>query len=495
MRYKASSSRDFQQLLPGEKLPEGHRLKCKSLALNSKMAASYLISILNRLSWTKSIPSRLVLKSFSGATSGALRVETVDGETITLGDMESTERTPSITIHNDLFWARVLFFGDVGFAESYILHEISSDDLKAVFEFFIGNSSAINKPAAAGLWPWLFGKPFRAILGSRNDIRNAQKNTKAHYSQSNEMFSSFLSPDMTYSAPIWLPKSDPGYQTETLEQAQLRKLEYALRQTRVQASDHVLEIGTGWGSFAIIAARTTGCRVTTVTLSNEQKQLAEERIRDADVGGRVEVLEVDYRELDGLGSFDKIVSIEMIEHVGHDFLGSFFECMDRYLKVDGGIGYFQCITIPETRYERYCRGEDFIKKYIFPGGHLPTVSGLVAGINRGSRGKLIVEEIKSIGAHYPRALRSWRETFLANFEPRVVPALRKSRPEMTVAEMELFRRQWEVSKRAQISVRPRLTGLAQYYFSYCEAGFKTKSLGNVGITVGRENCVALLEDP
>lgn len=459
------------------------------------MAASYLISILNRLSYTKSIPYRLVLNSFSGAKSGALRVETVDGEIITLGQMHSTDRTPSITIHNDIFWARVLLFGDLGFAESYMLHEISSDDLTAVFEFFIGNSSATNKPATAGLWPWLFGKPFRAMLGGSNDIRNAQNNAVAHYSQSNEMFSSFLSPDMTYSAPIWLPKSDPGSQAETLEEAQLRKLEYALRQTRVQASDHVLEIGTGWGSFAIMAARTTGCRVTTVTPSDEQKQLSEERIRDAGVGDRVEVLKADYRELDGLGSFDKIVSIEMIEHVGHDFLGVFFECMDRYLKAEGGIGYFQCITIPETRYERYRRGEDFIKKYIFPGGHLPTVSGLVAGIDRGSRGRLIVEEIKSIGAHYPRALRIWRESFLANFELRIVPALRRSQPEMTVAEMDLFRRQWEVSKRPHMSVRPRLTRFMQYYFRYCEAGFETKSLGNVGITVGRENCVALLEDP
>jgi cyclopropane-fatty-acyl-phospholipid synthase len=214
----------------------------------------------------------------------------------------------------------------------------------------------------------------------------------------------------------------------------------------------VLEIGTGWGSFAIMAARRTGCRVTTVTLSDEQKFLAEERIREAGVGDRVEVLKADYRELARVGSVDKIVSIEMIEHVGHDFLGTFFEYMDRYLKKKGGIGYFQCITIPETRYEQYRQGEDFIKKYIFPGGHLPTASGLVAGINSGSGGRLIVEEIRSIGAHYPRALRSWKETFMANFELRIVPAMRRGQPEMTVAEMDEFRRRWEVSKRIQRSI-------------------------------------------
>lgn len=408
------------------------------------------------MSYIKSIPNRLILRSFSGVSFGALRLQTPDGNTITLGQMPPFGSIPSVTIHDDIFWARVLRYGDLGFAESYILHEISSDDLTAVFEFFIGNSAVMNQPAVAGLSPWLFGKLFGVILGRTNNVSTAKNNAKVHYSQSNDMFSSFLSPDMTYSAPIWLPNSDPGSQTETLEDAQYRKLNYALRQTRVRSTDHVLEIGTGWGSFAIMAARTTGCRVTTVTPSAEQKRLAEERIKDAGVGDRVEVLQADYRELDGVGTFDKVVSIEMIEHVGHDFLGIFFECMDRYLKVDGGIGYFQCITIPETRYERYRRGEDFIKKYIFPGGHLPTVSGLVAGINRGSSGKLIVEEIKSMGAHYPRTLRIWRESFLANFELRVVPALRERQPEMTVAEMDAFRRQWEVSKRVQMSVRSRL---------------------------------------
>lgn len=408
------------------------------------------------MSYIKSIPNRLILRSFSGVSSGALRLQTPDGNTITLGQMPPFGSTPSVTIHDDVFWARVLRYGDLGFAESYLLHEISSDDLTAVFEFFIGNSAVMNQPAVAGLWPWLFGKLFGFILSKTNNISTAKNNAKVHYSQSNDMFSSFLSPDMTYSAPIWLPNSDPGSQTETLEDAQYRKLNYALRQTRVRSTDHVLEIGTGWGSFAIMAARTTGCRVTTVTPSAEQKRLAEERIKDAGVGDRVEVLQADYRELDGVGTFDKIVSIEMIEHVGHDFLVMFFECMDRYLKVEGGIGYFQCITIPETRYERYRRGEDFIKKYIFPGGNLPTVSGLVAGINRGSQGRLIVEEIKSIGGHYPKTLRIWRESFLANFDLLGVPALREHQPEMTVDEMDAFRRQWEVSKRVQILFRPRL---------------------------------------
>jgi len=166
----------------------------------------------------------------------------------------------------------------------------------------------------------------------------------------------------------------------------------------------------------------------------------------------------------------------MIEHVGHAFLDTYFECMDRYLKRDGGIGYFQCITIPEPRYAHYLAGEDFIKKYIFPGGHLPTVSGLVASIDRGSRGRLIVEEIKSFGGHYPKALRLWNEKFGRNFDDEIAPALRRSHPDMAEQDVAVFRRKWE------------------YYFCYCEAGFKTKALGDAGITVARENCVEVLED-
>lgn len=388
----------------------------------------------------------IVLGSFSCETRGTLEIETPDGQTITLGKRFSQTPAPGIKVHNELFWLRVLVFGDVGFAESYMLREITTSNLTAVFEFFIRNSEAINKPTTAGLLSSLLGLvspllPWRAL----NTITTSRLNAVAHYSLSNEMFASFLSPDMTYSAPIWLPQSDTTSETETLEQAQLRKLRYAIAAARIQLTDHVLEIGTGWGSFAILAARETGCHVTTVTLSAEQKRLAEERVRAAGLEERILVVQADYRELGGMGPFDKVVSIEMIEHVGHEFLEAYFACVDHLLNPEGGIGYFQCITIPEGRYESYRTSEDFIKKYIFPGGHLPTVSGLVASIDRGSKGRLIVEEIKSIGVHYPKALRCWNENFQAAFEEYIVPALQKSHPEMTKGDMGIFQRKWEVS--------------------------------------------------
>lgn len=400
------------------------------------------------------VARQLVLKSFSGASAGSLEIQGLDGVTTTLGVPPTKSRKstspPCIKVLDDVFWLRVVIFGDIGFAESYMLQEISITNLTAVFDFFIRNSQAVNQTATSGLVSSLFGRITQAIpWRAMNDVSTARLNATAHYSLSNDMFEAFLSPDMTYSSPIWLPSSDPGAKTETLEEAQQRKLQYAISATRIQASDHVLEIGTGWGSFSILAARTTGCRVTTVTASGEQKKLAEQRIRAAGLESRIVVVQADYRELETLAPFDKIVSIEMIEHVGHDFLDTYFACVDRYLKADGGIGYFQCITIPETRYETYRKGEDFIKKYIFPGGHLPTVSGLVGSIDRGSKGRLIVEEIKSVGSHYSKALRCWNERFQDNFEGLIVPALQRSHPKMTPSEMEVFRRKWEVSRDSQ----------------------------------------------
>ena len=164
------------------------------------------------------------------------------------------------------------------------------------------------------------------------------------------MFEAFLSQDMTYSCPIWLPLSDLASKTETLESAQERKLNRFIENVRLKPTDHVLEIGTGWGSFAIAAVRKTGCRVTSITLSVEQKQLAEQRIAEAGLTENIEILLCDYRALPmpREGPYDKIVSIEMLEAVGREFLNQYFDCVNRLLKPEGGIACFQCITIPEA---------------------------------------------------------------------------------------------------------------------------------------------------
>ena len=265
------------------------------------------------------------------------------------------------------------------------------------------------------------------------------------------MFAAFLSEDMTYSCPIWLPKSDPRSMKETLEEAQETKLQRFITNARIKSTDHVLEIGTGWGSFAIAAVRTTSCSVTSVTLSKEQKELAEKRITAAGYEDSITILLCDYRALPTPmeGYFDKIVSIEMLEAVGREYLDTYFGCIDRLLKPDTGVAVFQCITMPETRYETYYKGEDFIRKYIFPGGHLPTVSQLVGSINMGSDGALIVDNIENIGGHYAKTLRQWNEKFQQTFDSRIAPALLKEHDGMTEKDVDVFRRKWEVSRELQ----------------------------------------------
>ena len=264
------------------------------------------------------------------------------------------------------------------------------------------------------------------------------------------MFAAFLSEDMTYSCPIWAPTSSPKSVGESLEEAQESKLQYFIGHAKIKNTDHVLEIGTGWGSFAIAAVRKTGCRVTSLTLSREQKDLADERIAEAGFTENVEVLLCDYRVLPmpNEGPYDKVVSIEMIEAVGREYLEIYFNCVHKLLKPAGGIGVFQCITMPEARYEAYFKGEDFIRKYIFPGGHLPTVTQLVGSIERGSSGSLVVDEVYNIGGHYAKTLRLWREKFERNFDGEIRPALLSEHDGMTDRDVDLFRRKWQVSSKS-----------------------------------------------
>ena len=278
-------------------------------------------------------------------------------------------------------------------------------------------------------------------------MSNALLNISAHYDISNEMFAAFLSKDMTYSCPIWKPKSElREKEEESLEDAQMRKLDRFIDNAKIKPTDHVLEIGTGWGSFAIRAVQRTGCRITSLTLSCEQKELAEKRIADHGLTDNIEILLCDYRALPmpNEGPYDKVVSIEMLEAVGREFLKTYFECIHKLLKPEGGIAVFQCITMPEARYEAYAKGDDFIRKYIFPGGHLPTVSQLVRSIEEGSRGSFVVNSIENIGPHYAKTLRIWKDNFMNNFDTRIRPALLAEHEGMNNADALLFKRKWEV---------------------------------------------------
>ncbi|KAK1522214.1 cyclopropane-fatty-acyl-phospholipid synthase [Colletotrichum costaricense] len=381
-----------------------------------------------------------------------------------------------LVVKSDAFWMRLFLFADMGFAESYMLGEIECKDLTAFFQLFIVNREEMGNGTT---WISSLSTTVSSLARTTNTLSNALLNISAHYDISNDMFAAFLSPDMTYSCPIWKPQSsadDPNEPEETLEQAQMTKLHRFIDGARIKPSDHVLEIGTGWGSFAIEAVKKTGCRVTSLTLSKEQKALAEERIEAAGFSDRIDVRLTDYRELETPGRpFDKIVSIEMLEAVGQEFLATYFAQMDRLLKKDGGIAVFQCITMPEGRHEAYSKGEDFINHYIFPGGYLPSITQLLNHISKESKGTLIVEKVENIGGHYSKTLRLWKEEFLRNFDSKIRPALKREHDNMTEEEIDVFRRKWE------------------YYFTYCEAGFRTKTLGDAIITVGREGALELME--
>ncbi|KAI4123524.1 MAG: hypothetical protein LQ338_005224 [Usnochroma carphineum] len=400
-----------------------------------------------------------------------------DGSETICGERWAKEGIPTteLRVLKDAFWIRLLLFADMGFAESFMLGEVACSDLVSFFKIFIVNREHL---ANGTTLTSSLASTITSLARSTNTLANSRLNVSAHYDISNEMFAAFLSEDMTYSCPIWLPTSDPKWIVQSLEDAQNLKLQYFIKAAKLKASDHVLEIGTGWGSFAIAAVRTTGCRITSLTLSHEQKELAEERIAAAGFQDHIEVLLCDYRALPAPkeGLYDKVVSIEMLEAVGREYLDTYFECVHRLLKPDGGIAVFQCITMPETRYEAYAKSEDFIRKYIFPGGHLPTISQLVGSIDRGSKATLMVDSILNIGGHYAKTLRLWRDSFERNFDGRIRPALLKEHKNMSDKDVELFRRKW------------------QYYFTYCEAGFITKTLGDVIITVGREGATEMIED-
>lgn len=382
-----------------------------------------------------------------------------------------------------------------GFFQVRRKQEHRDNRLKSL-QIFIANRNELSN--ATTMTSYL-SSTISGVVRRTNTLTNARLNISAHYDISNAMFAAFLSPDMTYSCPIWKKVSqlEQGKGAEPLEEAQMRKLDRFIDNAKLKPADHVLEIGTGWGSFAIRAVQRTGCRITSLTLSREQKDLADQRIAAAGLTDNIEVLLCDYRALPmpKEGPYDKVVSIEMIEAVGREFLPTYFECVHKLLKPDGGIAVFQCITMPESRYEAYSKGEDFIRKYIFPGGHLPTVSQLVESINKGSKGLLVVDAIENIGPHYAKTLRIWSENFDRHFDDRIRPALLREHEGMTESDVALFRRKWMVSLVEHKRLADQSADIClQYYFRYCEAGFNTKTLGDVIITAAREGAMEMLEE-
>jgi len=345
----------------------------------------------------------------------------------------------TLVVRDPRFWIDVALGGNVGAGESYVKGRWGSDDVATLIRIASANYAA---------WALLEGRltvvrrPLERLLHAlrRNTIRGSRKNIGAHYDTSNEFFELFLDETLTYSCAVF-PREDAS-----LAEGSVHKLDAACTALDLKSGMRVLEIGGGWGGFALHAARGYGCQVVTTTVSAEQRRLSEARVRAAGLESRITVLEEDYRRLPErlTERFDAIVSVEMIEAVGHEYLPEFFRVCGRML-APGGRLFLQAILLPDPYYERYRRSVDFIRKHVFPGGHLPSPSALRAAI-AASGGLSIAREV-DITAHYPKTLRAWRQRLVEHWDEA-----------KCLGFTDAFLRLWE------------------YYFAYCEGGFLTRSI-------------------
>jgi cyclopropane-fatty-acyl-phospholipid synthase len=387
------------------------------------------------------LAKRLVLSQLSRLCAGRLRI--CDGPEIhAFGGDEGPEAT--ITVADAAFYPEIGYGGSVGAAESYMLGHWRADDLTALMRVMLRNEDALGS-MERGLAR--LAAPMRILAHwlRRNTRAGSRRNIAAHYDLGNNFFRLMLDDTMMYSCALF-ERADM-----TLAEAQAAKLDRICRALALGPADHVVEIGTGWGGFAIHAASRYGCRVTTTTISPSQFELAQDRIRQAGVSGRVTLLREDYRDL--RGSFDKLVSIEMIEAIGYRQYDDFFRCAAALVRPGGSMA-LQSITVADRHYLRTRDEVDFIKRYIFPGACIPSVGALAAAA-AASAGLQIVA-LDDIGPHYATTLAAWRRNFFRN-----LAAVRD------LGYPETFVRMWE------------------YYLCYCEAGFAERRLGDVQVVLAR----------
>ncbi len=353
----------------------------------------------------------------------------------------------TIEVRDGEFYRRLVFGGSLGAAEAYVRGAWTCDDLVSLIRIFSRNAAVANGlergPAR------LLSPPARiAHWLRRNTVAGSRRNIAAHYDLGNEFFALFLDETMAYSCAVF-PRPD-----STLHEASVAKFDRVCQKLGLTADDHVLEIGSGWGGFAVHAARQCGCRVTTTTISRKQYEYTQRCVQAAGLADRVTVLLSDYRALQG--TFDKLVSIEMIEAVGHQYFDTFFRVCSERLKPHGMM-LLQAIVIPDQRFERYRRSVDFIQRYIFPGGCLPSIGAICQSLGRAT--DLQLSHLEDITAHYAETLALWRRRFRANLDQ--VRGLGFS---------EEFIRTWE------------------YYFCYCEGAFRERAIGDVQMVLTRPAC-------
>jgi cyclopropane-fatty-acyl-phospholipid synthase len=384
---------------------------------------------------------RLVFGALEALTGGTLVLRYPDGRGRRFGDGAGPEVVVDL-VRPDAVWEKLGRRTRVGLGESYVDGDWDCADLTALFSL-LGRSlhRAQHRPLRQLLQRL---QALRPDLSRRQTFDRARDNIYAHYDLGNELFRLMLDPTMSYSCAYW------EHDGMTLEEAQVAKLDRICEKLRLSADDHVLEIGCGWGGFAIHAARAHGCRVTGLTISPSQAELARERVAAAGLSERVEIVERDYRLVEG--TFSRIVSIEMFEAIGLAEYETFFGTVDRLLAPDG-IAVLQTIGIPDDRFERYRRTPDWIQQYIFPGSLLPSLEAITRAV---ATTHLMVVGLEEIGIGYARTLREWRENVWHN-AGRI----------RALGYDERFLRIWT------------------YYLSYCEAGFAIRALRDMQLVLTR----------
>jgi len=388
--------------------------------------------------WMDRVARKLVHAQLSNIENGEIVIRE-DGNEYYFGSVsDEFPLRVYLDIHHSSVWSDVAFGGSSGSGEAYIKGSWSCNNLLGLVRIFLRNRHVLQQmdkrmtrlkaPLHKSLH-WL----------SRNTRKGSRRNIGAHYDLGNDLFELFLDPTMMYSCAYY-----PSEET-SLDEAAVAKLDRICQKLELKPEDHLLEIGTGWGGFAIHAAKHYGCRVTTTTISRQQYDLAQQRVQEEGLEDRITLLFEDYRDLSG--QYDKLVSIEMIEAIGHQYLDTYFDKCSSLLKPNGMM-LLQAITIADQRYEEALREVDYIKKFIFPGGFLPSIAAMSKSV--ASVTDMKVFHMDDIGPHYARTLAHWRERFFDRIEQ-----VRDS------GYSDAFIRMWE------------------YYLCYCEGGFEERDIGTV----------------
>ncbi len=401
---------------------------------------------LSLVSRNQEVARRLLFNQLAKIKRGCLLI--IEGGQVTsFGEAaDKAELVADIRVQAPDVFTQVVFSGSIGSGESYMDGCWTSSNLTNVIRLFVQNLDTLDQiDSRQSFIGKLLLKGFHWL--NRNNKQGSRKNISAHYDLGNDFFSLFLDPSLMYSSAVY-----PDSQA-TLAEASIYKLDLICQKLELRPEDHLLEIGTGWGAMAIHATQQYGCKVTTTTISRRQYEFVCQRVAAAGLSDRVTVLFEDYRELSG--RYSKLVSIEMIEAVGHEHYDTYFKLCSDLLAPDG-LMLIQAITIADQRYEQARGSVDFIQRYIFPGGCLPSIAVMADKVAK--RTNMSIVNLQEIGLDYARTLKAWREAFMARLEQVRAQGFD-----------ERFIRMWE------------------FYLSYCEGGFVERSIGTVQLLIAKPN--------